>query len=65
MIRYPKLPENYSIGITAPSSGIEIQLHYILQEVKRKFESNHQLIIGDSTYVYCILKVVHYSTNCR
>ncbi|MGY3814737.1 S66 family peptidase [Globicatella sulfidifaciens] len=50
MIRYPKLPANYSIGITAPSSGIEIQLHYILQEVKRKFESNHQLIIGDSTY---------------
>ena len=51
MIRYPKLPENYSIGITAPSSGIEIQLHYILHEVKRKFESNHQLIIGDSTYI--------------
>lgn len=50
MIEYPNLEDNYTIGITAPSSGVEAELHNFISSVKNKFEKNHRLIIGETTF---------------
>ncbi|UTH03523.1 LD-carboxypeptidase [Macrococcoides canis] len=50
MIKYPTLNEDYTIGITAPSSGVDSDLHHLIDMVNEKFEKEHQLIIGETTY---------------
>ncbi|WP_414046476.1 S66 peptidase family protein [Macrococcus equi] len=50
MITYPKLTDDFSIGVTAPSSGVHPDLHHLIKAIKNKFEPKHQLIIGNTTY---------------
>lgn len=50
MIKYPNLKDYYTIGITAPSSGVEAELHNYISSVKNKFEKNHRVIIGETTF---------------
>ncbi|WP_414048094.1 S66 peptidase family protein [Macrococcus equi] len=50
MIQYPKLKNHYTIGVTAPSSGIDEHLHNLIHELKSKFNDNHKMIIGDTTF---------------
>lgn len=33
MIKYPSLKDYYTIGITAPSSGVEAELHNLVSSV--------------------------------
>lgn len=51
MIRYPYLPEGATIGITAPSSGVENELHGVLTDsVHRLVERGFQVIIGETVW---------------
>lgn len=50
MIKYPILNDNFKIGVTAPSSGIDSNLHHLIDTVKKKFEPENHLIIGDTTF---------------
>lgn len=50
MIQYPILPNNFTIGVTAPSSGVEPELHHLIDAVKNKFYLDNQIIIGNTTF---------------
>lgn len=50
MIKYPILNNNFNIGVTAPSSGIDSNLHHLIDTVRKKFEPENPLIIGDTTF---------------
>lgn len=50
MIQYPILPDNITIGVTAPSSGVEPELHHLIDAVKNKFYLDNQIIIGNTTF---------------
>lgn len=50
MIYYPTLKKDFTIGVTAPSSGIDPEFHYYIDEIKKRFERDHKLIIGDTVY---------------
>ncbi|TDL38284.1 LD-carboxypeptidase [Macrococcoides bohemicum] len=65
MIRYPILQDNYTIGITAPSSGFEPELHHLIEEIKNKFEKDHQLIIGETTFTQQKAKSAHADVRAR
>lgn len=50
MIKYPILNDNFKIGVTASSSGIDSSLHDLIDSVRMRFEPVNQLIIGDATF---------------
>lgn len=52
MIRYPSpLQVGQTIGVTAPSSGVEKELHSLLTESKQQFEKRgFKVIIGDTAW---------------
>lgn len=52
MIRYPSpLQVGQTIGVTAPSSGVEKELHSLLNESKQQFEKRgFKVIIGDTAW---------------
>ncbi|WP_414053768.1 S66 peptidase family protein [Macrococcus equi] len=50
MIKYPILNDNFKIGVTAPSSGIDSNLHHLIDSIRKKFEPENPLIIGDTTF---------------
>lgn len=50
MIKYPDLKDNFTIGITAPSSGIEDELHYFVDEIKERFRNQAKLVFGKTTF---------------
>lgn len=51
MIRYPYLPDGAIIGITAPSSGVQTELHEMLkQSISRIGERGFQTIIGETVW---------------
>ncbi|WP_414051412.1 S66 family peptidase [Macrococcus animalis] len=50
MIKYPILKDNFTVGVTAPSSGIDSNLHHLIDSVRKKFEPENPLIIGDTTF---------------
>ena len=51
MIRYPQLKERATIEVTAPSSGVEKELHHLLTTAKERFErEGHVLVIGDTAW---------------
>lgn len=52
MIRYPKpLQQGDTIGVTAPSSGVDESLHHLVRNAKRQFENRgYQVNIGDTVW---------------
>lgn len=51
MIRYPQLKDNATIGVTAPSSGVEKELHHLLTSAQERFErEGHELVFGDTAW---------------
>lgn len=51
MITYPHLKENATIGVTAPSSGVEKELHHLLTSANKRFESEgHVLKFGQTAW---------------
>ncbi|HEX5564146.1 MAG TPA: S66 peptidase family protein [Sporosarcina sp.] len=52
MIRYPKpLQQGDTIGVTAPSSGVEETLHHLIHNAKRQFEKRgYQVNVGDTVW---------------
>lgn len=50
MIKYPILNNYFKIGVTAPSSGIDSSLHDLIDSVRKRFEPDNKLIIGDTTF---------------
>ncbi|WP_414049587.1 S66 family peptidase [Macrococcus animalis] len=50
MIKYPILNDNFTVGVTAPSSGIDSNLHHLIDSVRKKVEPEKPLIIGDTTF---------------
>ncbi|HAM79648.1 S66 family peptidase [Ornithinibacillus bavariensis] len=51
MIRYPYLSEGGIIGITAPSSGVEPELHDLVKQSIHRMESmGFQTIVGDTVW---------------
>ncbi|MCU7558463.1 S66 family peptidase [Macrococcus capreoli] len=51
MIKYPILKDNFTVGVTAPSSGIDSNLHHLIDLIREKFEPENPLIIGDTTFL--------------
>ncbi|MCM3575377.1 MULTISPECIES: S66 peptidase family protein [Mesobacillus] len=49
MIKYPSLKEEATIGVTAPSSGVQIELHDLLKTAISRMESNGYHVISGST----------------
>ncbi|WP_342527659.1 S66 peptidase family protein [Chryseomicrobium sp. FSL W7-1435] len=51
MIKYPQLLQNATIGVTAPSSGVEESLHHLLFSAKERFKrEGHVLVTGDTAW---------------
>lgn len=52
MIRYPKaLQPGDTIAVTAPSSGVEKELHWVMEQAKEKVEKmGYNVIIGDTVW---------------
>lgn len=51
MITYPQLKERATIGVTAPSSGVEEGLHHLLTSAQKRFESEgHTLKFGQTAW---------------
>ncbi|OZS76921.1 LD-carboxypeptidase [Tetzosporium hominis] len=51
MVRYPHLKQHATIGVTAPSSGVEKELHHLIASAKERFErEGHVLVIGDTVW---------------
>ncbi|WP_026293934.1 S66 family peptidase [Saccharibacillus kuerlensis] len=52
MIRYPLLQEGTTIGVTAPSSGLEPELHELLkQAIRRMEEEGFEVSCGDTVWM--------------
>ncbi|MFC0273517.1 S66 peptidase family protein [Metabacillus herbersteinensis] len=51
MIKYPLLTKGATIGVTAPSSGVPIELHDILKlAIKRMENKGHTVLCGDTVW---------------
>ncbi|MFC5602370.1 S66 family peptidase [Sporosarcina koreensis] len=52
MIRYPKpLQQGDTIGVTAPSSGVDESLHHLVHHAKRQFEKRgYEVTIGETVW---------------
>jgi muramoyltetrapeptide carboxypeptidase len=51
MIKYPYLKEGATIGITAPSSGVQAELHDMFkQSCKRMEDSGFKILVGDTVW---------------
>ncbi|MBM7096706.1 LD-carboxypeptidase [Bacillus sp. H-16] len=51
MITYPTMPSKASIAITAPSSGVENELHHLVKEAVARFEEKgHRVTCGDTVW---------------
>jgi len=51
VIKYPILTDNATIGVTAPSSGVEKELHHLIHSAKERFErEGHVLVTGDTAW---------------
>lgn len=51
MIRYPVLKESATIGVTAPSSGVEAELHDLIRRAERRLAGEgFRTIIGDTVW---------------
>ena len=51
MVKYPTLKENFTIGITAPSSGVDRELHPLVEQVMDKMKAKgHSIICGDTVW---------------
>lgn len=51
MIEYPFLEKFASVGVTAPSSGVQKELHDLLKKATKRMESNgYNVIIGDTAW---------------
>jgi muramoyltetrapeptide carboxypeptidase LdcA involved in peptidoglycan recycling len=51
MIRYPLLDKNATIGVTAPSSGIEVELHNMFKQACTRMEEyGFHIICGDTVW---------------
>jgi muramoyltetrapeptide carboxypeptidase LdcA involved in peptidoglycan recycling len=52
MIRYPRpLQQGDTIGVTAPSSGVDESLHHLVHNAKKQFEKRgYQVSVGDTVW---------------
>ncbi|MDQ0352277.1 muramoyltetrapeptide carboxypeptidase LdcA involved in peptidoglycan recycling [Alkalibacillus filiformis] len=51
MIQYPNLPNQATIGVSAPSSGVPEPLHHLLYEVQTSMQQKgYQTILGDTAW---------------
>ncbi|MCP8967775.1 S66 family peptidase [Ectobacillus ponti] len=51
MIRYPRLPEATTIGVTAPSSGVRPELHDVLRLACRRMEERgFRVVCGETAW---------------
>jgi muramoyltetrapeptide carboxypeptidase len=51
MITYPLLPKNATIGVTAPSSGVEPELHFLLQNaIEQLKEKGYKVDCGETAW---------------
>ena len=51
MIQYPILREGATIGVTAPSSGVEVELHDMLKQAISRMESRgFKVVCGDTVW---------------
>lgn len=51
MITYPQFKKHATIGVTAPSSGVEEELHHLLKSAEKRFESEgHVLKFGQTAW---------------
>ncbi|WLR42236.1 LD-carboxypeptidase [Bacillus carboniphilus] len=51
MIRYPILSNDATVGVTAPSSGVPVELHHLLHQAREKFqEQNVQVVFGETVW---------------
>ncbi|MCS1351092.1 S66 peptidase family protein [Mechercharimyces sp. CAU 1602] len=51
MIRYPFLPAHSTIGVTAPSSGVRTEFHYLLQQASTRLEqAGYTVQIGKTAW---------------
>lgn len=51
MIRYPHLPQNARIGVTAPSSGVPEHLHPVMHQAIRRLEGRgYSLTCGETVW---------------
>lgn len=52
MIRYPHLKQHATIGVTAPSSGVEKELHHLITSAQESFKrEGHVLVIGETAWM--------------
>ncbi|TXC91483.1 LD-carboxypeptidase [Metabacillus litoralis] len=49
MIKYPLLEKHNAIGVTAPSSGVPLELHNMLQQALRRMEEQQYKVICKET----------------
>lgn len=64
MIKYPVLKDGYTIGITAPSSGIRDACHHFIDEIKEHFKST-KIVIGDTVMTQYKAKSCHMDIRAR
>ncbi|MCO4097675.1 LD-carboxypeptidase [Macrococcoides canis] len=64
MIKYPRLNDNYTIGITAPSSGIPENCHHFMDEIKERFKDVN-LLIGDTVMTQYKAKSSHMNKRAK
>jgi len=51
MIKYPVFEKNSTIGVTAPSSGVPLDLHNIFKQACRRMEDNgYKVICGETVW---------------
>ncbi|SFA78613.1 Muramoyltetrapeptide carboxypeptidase LdcA (peptidoglycan recycling) [Cohnella sp. OV330] len=51
MIVYPKLPQQATIGVTAPSSGVSEERHSFIRQAVARFErQGYQVAVGETTW---------------
>lgn len=66
MITYPQFKKHATIGVTAPSSGVEEELHHLLKSAEQRFESEgHILKFGQTAWTQDKAKSAHASVRAQ
>lgn len=66
MIKYPSLEKGATIGVTAPSSGVQIELHDMFKLACSRMEmKGFSIICGDTVWTQNKAKSAPTKQTCR